>query len=140
MILYSRTASVGEMLAPPLRIYLTGNVCLESGELLLDERQLPRRQGRLVLAVLTLDHARAISRDELADILWPDELPPAWDIAVRAVISKLRTALRSFSWPYTEPIESAFGCYQLRLPPATWIDVEAAHDSVHRAAALLERG
>ena len=92
------------------------------------------------MAVLALEHARPISRDELADILWPDELPAAWEVAIRALISKLRSALRGFNWPCAEPIEAAFGAYQLRLPPATWIDVEAAQDSVHRAEALLERG
>jgi DNA-binding SARP family transcriptional activator len=128
------------MLAPRLRIYLTGNVCLEAGESLLEERQLPRRQGRLALAILALEHARPISRDELADFLWPDQPPDAWDVALRALISKLRTALRSFGWPYAEPVEAAFGAYQLRLPPSTWIDIEVAQASVHRAEALLERG
>jgi DNA-binding SARP family transcriptional activator len=128
------------MLAPPLRIYLTGNVCLERDGSLLEERQLPRRQGRLAMAVLALEHARAISRDELADMLWPGELPAAWEVAVRALVSKLRSTLRQFNWAYPEPIEAAFGAYQLRLPPATWIDVEVALDSVHRAEALLERG
>jgi len=128
------------MLAPRLRIYLTGNVCLEAGESLLEERQLPRRQGRLALAMLVLEHARAISREELADVLWPDQPPIAWDVAVRALISKLRAALRSFGWPYVEPIEAAFGAYQLRLEPGTWIDIEVAQESVHRAEALLESG
>jgi DNA-binding SARP family transcriptional activator len=127
------------MLAPRLRIYLTGNVCLEAGEALLEERQLPRRQGRLALAMLALEHARPVSREELADVLWPDQPPDAWDVAVRALISKLRTTLRGFGWPYVEPIEAAFGAYQLRLPPGTWIDIEVAQESVHRAEALLER-
>src|ERR1051326_5523857 len=118
MIAYSNCLRVGEMLAPPLRIYLTGNVCLEAEGSVLDERQLPRRQGRLAMAVLALEHTRAISRDELAEALWPDELPVAWDGAVRALISKLRSALRRFNWPYAEPIEAAFGAYQLRLPPS----------------------
>jgi DNA-binding SARP family transcriptional activator len=52
----------------------------------------------------------------------------------------LRSALRGFSWPYAEPIEAAFGAYQLQLPPATWIDIEAAQDGVHRAEALVQRG
>jgi DNA-binding SARP family transcriptional activator len=127
-------------LALTLRIYLAGRLCIESGATLLDERQLPRRQGRLALAVLAAEHARAISRDELADVLWPHDLPAAWEVALRAVISKLRTVLRGAGWPYAEPIESAFGCYQLRVPPATWIDIDVAEDSVHRAEALLSRG
>ena len=35
----------------PLRIYLAGNVALEQGELLMPERALPGRQGRLALAL-----------------------------------------------------------------------------------------
>src|SRR5690348_6918824 len=100
------------MLAQSLKIYLAGSICVEAGEALLKEGQLPRRQGRLALALLAAEHARAVPRDELADLLWPAELPDSWDVALRAVISKLRHVLRRLGWPCAEPIATAFGCYQ----------------------------
>lgn len=127
-------------MAQSLKIYLAGSICIEAGEALLKERQLPRRQGRLALALLAAEHARAVARDELADLLWPDEPPDSWEVALRAVISKLRNVLRSLGWPIAEPIATAFGCYQLQVPPTTWIDIEVAEHSIHRAEALLERG
>lgn len=37
-------------------------------------------------------------------------------------------------------IENAFGCYQLRLPADTWIDLEAAARAVHDAETELRAG
>ena len=48
-----------------LRVYLTSRVRLEDGEVLVDERDLPGRQGRLILAYLVAERARRVSRDEL---------------------------------------------------------------------------
>ena len=36
------------------------------------------RQGRLVLAFLTCERHRPVSRDELADLLWGEQLPDSW--------------------------------------------------------------
>lgn len=74
----------------PLRIYLTSRVLLEeSGTVLLDERRLMGRQGRLVFAYLVGEHLRAVSRDELAEELWLGTLPPSWERSLSALISKL---------------------------------------------------
>ena len=60
----------------PLRIYLTGKVLVEDdGRILLDERRLMGRQGRLDFAHLACEHLRALSRDELAGELWLDTAP-----------------------------------------------------------------
>ncbi|MDP9183870.1 MAG: winged helix-turn-helix domain-containing protein [Actinomycetota bacterium] len=119
-----------------LRIYLTSQVRVENGETLLRERDLPGRQGRTVLAMLVAERDRPVTRDELAAELWPDEAPPAWEKAVMALISKLRAALRRAGLEESA-LETAFGCYQLRLPADTWVDVEAAADGVHRAEVAL---
>ena len=69
---------VGEWLGlSRLRAYLTGPLCLESGERLLAEAALPGPQGRHLLGFLIAEHARPLSRDELADQLWPTALPTA---------------------------------------------------------------
>jgi SARP family transcriptional regulator, regulator of embCAB operon len=119
-----------------VRVYLTGNVAVEDGDVLVPEKRLPARQGRLAFAVLAWERHRAISTDELADILWDGEPPNAWQSALRAIISKLRTALGK-----SASIEQAFGCYQLRLPVDAWVDVEACDAAIHEAeSALLDDG
>jgi hypothetical protein len=54
----------------PLRIYLTGRVLVEESDtVLLDERRMMGKQGRLAFAYLVGEHLRAVSRDELAEEL-----------------------------------------------------------------------
>ncbi len=111
-----------------LRVYLAGNVAIEDGDVLVPERALPGRQGRLTLAVLAWERHRSISLEELADVVWDGEPPNAWDTAIRVLVSKVRRTLGEAA-----TIEHAFGCYQLRLPPDSWVDVEAADAAVHEA-------
>lgn len=49
----------------------------------------PTAQGRLVLARLALQNG-PVARDDLAELLWPDEMPKAWERHLSAVVSKLR--------------------------------------------------
>src|SRR5262245_59937285 len=76
-----------------VRVYLTGNIAVEDGDLLVSERSFPARQGRLAFAVLAWERRRAISTEEFADILWDGEPPDAWQTALRALVSKLRASL-----------------------------------------------
>jgi len=121
-----------------VRVYLAGRVFVEAGERLVGESDLPGRQGRLLLAVLAAGHRRAVPREELADLLWGENAPPSWDTALRALVSKLRTALRETLGP--DAVESAFGSYQLHLPDGTWIDLEAAAEGIHLAETLVRDG
>lgn len=118
-----------------LRVYLTGKVAVEDGALLLPEKRFPARQGRLAFAVLAWERARAIAIDELADVLWDGNPPSAWQTALRALVSKLRTLPGE-----TVSIEHAFGCYQLRLPEDAWIDVEACDAAIHEAETAFRAG
>ncbi len=122
-----------------LRIYLTSQVRIEHGDVLIGERDLPGRQGRTALALLVTERDRPVSRDELGDELWPREPPPAWEKAIMAVVSKLRAALRGAGLGDTA-LTTSFGCYQLHLPADAWVDIEAAADSVHRAETALAAG
>jgi len=115
-----------------VRVYLTGNIAVEDGDTLVSDRRFPARQGRLAFAVLTWERHRAISTAELAEILWNGEPPDAWQAALRAIVSKLRTVLDE-----TASIEHAFGCYQLRLPADAWVDVEACDAAIHEAESQL---
>ncbi|MBA2345403.1 MAG: hypothetical protein H0V83_10020 [Rubrobacter sp.] len=121
----------------PLRIYLTGRVLVEdSGTVLLDERRLMGRQGRLAFVHLVGEHLRSVSRDELAEELWLDRVPPSWERSLSALVSKLRALLASAGIPEIA-LASSFGHYQLLLPADVWIDVEAASEAIDLAESAL---
>jgi SARP family transcriptional regulator, regulator of embCAB operon len=123
----------------PVRVYLTGRVRVEAGPVLVDEADLPGRQGRLALALLIAERDRAVSRDELAEELWGEHLPAAWDKGLRALLSKLRRTLEGAGLA-SNALAYGFGCYQLRLPGGAWVDVEAAGEAVHAAEVALAAG
>jgi hypothetical protein len=78
---------------PPLRLYLTGRVSAERDGRVVDEKRLPGRQGPMTLVYLALERARPVPIDELADAIWGEEPPRAWESALSAIVSKLRSAL-----------------------------------------------
>src|ERR1700730_10460408 len=97
----------GEIL---LRIYLAGEVQIESDGRLIREADLPARQGRLAFVHLASHRDHALSRDELADAVWPGRLPPAWGASLSAIISKLRAILGRAGLDRDGSIVSALGC------------------------------
>ena len=105
-----------------MRFYLTGRLGIESeaGEVL-DQTALPGPQGRLALARLVLGRHRPLPVGELAAALWGDSPPRTWETSLRAVVSKLRSALGEVAGD-AATIESDARCYQLRAPGA-WVDV-----------------
>jgi DNA-binding SARP family transcriptional activator len=112
------------------RIQLCGKVVLEIDGLRLEGR-LPGKQGLLVFAYLAANRRRVVGRGELAEVLWPFQAPADPDAAVTVVLSKLRAALGA------KAIE---GRSELRLAlPDTWVDLEAAHEAIHRAEAAVAR-
>src|SRR5438445_6550989 len=116
-----------------LRIYLAGEVAVELGDQLLRDADLPGRQGRLALVYLVAERERAVTQSELAELLWPDSLPPSWPVALSAVISKLRQKLATVGLDRDRIIANAFRCYQFRPTVDAWIDLEAAADALHQA-------
>lgn len=111
-----------------IRFYITGEPAIESGGLVVRPVDLSGRQGRLVLVALAWNHDTAVPRGDIAEILWPVERPASWEATLAAVVSNVRKGL-----PATLEIDHAVGCYQLRVPPDTWVDVEAAYEAVHEA-------
>jgi DNA-binding SARP family transcriptional activator len=124
----------------PIRIYLTGRMSIENEGKLLDQDAFPAIQGCLAFARLVLDRHHAISRDELAEVLWPAKLPRAWGGALSAILSKLRVILSKVGMKKSEVISSTLGCYQLQLPCDAWIDYEAAVKGLHEAETSRRAG
>ena len=94
------------------------------------DRELPGRQGRLLFAYLAANRDRVASRDELAEALWPRGLPSAPDLALSALLSKLRRLLPDGALEGRSAI-------RLELGRHARVDVEAARDGIHRAEALI---
>jgi SARP family transcriptional regulator, regulator of embCAB operon len=123
-----------------VRVYVTGRLCLESAGQVLIETQLGSRQGRMALAYLVCQRHRSVPREELAEVVWEDGPPTAWDVDLRALVSRLRTAAVRIGLDGSALIGSGLGCYHFNLPAGGWVDVEAAADAIHRAETLLRSG
>src|SRR5262249_884709 len=74
------------------RIQIRGRLVVQIEDRRVEEA-LPGRQGVLLLAYLAANRDRPVSRDELIEALWPDELPPRPESALSVLLSKLRSAL-----------------------------------------------
>jgi len=105
-----------------------------------DEQRFPGRQGRIVFAYLAAQNGRPVRRDELAELLWDEEVPATWVKALGVLMTKLRALLEECGIDGSTALTSAFGCYKLTLPPGSWIDVDAALEALERAEAELAVG
>ena len=126
---------VGELMQ--VRVYLTGRMAVETSAGIADEAQFPGRQGRLAFAFLGLSAQRPVARDALADAIWGLDQPAAWESALKSIMSKLRSLLKTVG--LSDAVASVSGCYQLRLPVESWIDLEAAVRAVDVAEAAIRR-
>lgn len=120
-----------------VRVYVTGRIQIEHAGRLIDEQRLAARQGRALFAYLVCHRQRPVTRAELAEILWPGELPSAWESALNALVSKLRAVLKRVEPASCLTLSSAFGAYVLHVGANVWIDREAAAASIDQAEGLL---
>lgn len=123
----------------PLRIYVTGELTIESGARLIPQAQIGARQARILFARLVLTQDRLLSRSELADTLWVGDPPEEWDAALSAVLSRLRATIRRVECQ-DFGLETDQSGYRLRMPASAWIDIRAAADAVERAEAQIRDG
>jgi SARP family transcriptional regulator, regulator of embCAB operon len=116
---------------PRLRVYLAGGIALRgaTGETV-SERELGSRQARLLFVRLAAIH-EVVPHVDLADDLWGPDWPAAWDVALRALISKLRSILARAGAPGS--LVGGSGAYGMHLPADAWLDLDAARDAIHRA-------
>ena len=116
---------------------MTDRLAIEANGVRLDEQRFPGRQGRILFAYLAVQHGRSVPRDELAELLWGEDLPATWEKALRVLATKLRALLEECGIDGSSTLRSAFGCYQLTLPVDAWIDVDAAVTALERGEAAL---
>src|SRR5260370_7342227 len=109
-----------------LRMYLTGEVQVETADRLLRESQLGGPQGRFVFAYLVTERKQAVAQSDLADALWPESLPVSWTLSLSAILSRLRPRLGGVRPPRARINANAFACSQLTPPGQTRADAESA--------------
>jgi SARP family transcriptional regulator, regulator of embCAB operon len=97
------------------------------------EDALPGRRGRVLFAYLVLNRGRPLARDELLVAGWGDEAPAEAGNALSVLLSKLRHGLGADRLRGRTEVE-------LLLPPATFVDVEAALEGAHRAESCIAEG
>jgi pentatricopeptide repeat protein len=119
---------------------MTDRLAVEANGTRLDEQRFPGRQGRILFAYLAAQKGRPVPRDELAELLWGEQLPATWEKALRVLMTKLRALLTECGIDGPTALTSAFGCYQLTLPEGAWIDVHAASNAVERAETARAAG
>lgn len=130
----------GSLASPVVRISLAGTVSIETAGEMIRADRFPGQQGRVAFAYLVLERGRPVTHAELAEALWPGELPHAWESALSAIVSKLRSLIGSCKWEGPPALASARGAYELRLPGGAWVDVEGAADAIHEAETALRAG
>lgn len=124
----------------PARLYVLGRVWLETPDLLVSETDLPGRRCRVLLVALTVSRTHPVPRAVLAERLWGDRLPPAWEASMDALVSRLRRVLAAAFADGSAGVVTSGGCHRLRLPPDTVVDLETALRSVDAAEGALRRG
>jgi len=95
--------------------------------------ELPAGQTRTLFAYLAADRHQAHAREQLIDLLWPNDPPAGADGNLSVLLSRIRKQVGD------DVIE---GRSELRfaLPFDAWIDVEVARESLDRATGCLAAG
>ena len=117
------------------RLFVTGGVRIEGPRGVVVDGDLPGNQGRVALVAMAVER-RALSRDELADIIWNEDPPIQWPGALNASISKLRGLLTSIGLDGKATIVAEGGAHRLVLPDV-WIDLEEGYRILDRAEGAL---
>ena len=74
-----------------------------------------------------------MTRDELAEAIWPRQLPTAAETGLNALISKLRKILGP-------GVIDGRAALHLELGEGAWVDVEVAAEAAHRAESQVALG
>jgi pimeloyl-ACP methyl ester carboxylesterase/DNA-binding SARP family transcriptional activator len=121
-----------------VKVQVTGRLRLEGAKRVVEATDFPGRQGRIAFASLLVS-AHAVDRAVLADRIWGDALPPAWERHLSAVMSKLRSLLESVDGGNTALIKALGGAYELELPDGTEVDLHRAEETVQSMEGSLQK-
>jgi predicted ATPase/DNA-binding SARP family transcriptional activator len=121
-------------------VQLTGRLRLVADDgTVVDADAFPGRQGQSVFAYLAAHH-RPVPREELAELLWPDRLPRAWERDLSVIVSRLRSLFRSAGFSGSDLLVGTAGTYEMRLPPGTAVDLDVIAEEITRGEAAFGTG
>jgi predicted ATPase/DNA-binding SARP family transcriptional activator len=120
-----------------VRIDVLGQVSVSNGDGVISGQALGGRRARVALVALALSQ-QAIPADRLASMIWADDLPATWQVALRGVVRGLRTVLAPIGGDDQHVVSTAPSGYQ--LAPGIDVDVRLAEQAIRRAAELLADG
>jgi len=126
--------------ATSTRVVLLGRLSIDRADGANENASLPGRRAELVFAYLAAEHRRVVSRDELADALWPDRLPDSWAAALRGVISEVRRFLENCGLDPAGTLVTEHSGYRLRLPADVAVDLDEAREGLATAREELAAG
>jgi PAS domain S-box-containing protein len=120
----------------PLRIYLLGHVTVQrADDSPVDGLFWRRAKVRALFAFLALHRGRAVHRDTLIEVLWPDlERAPALR-NLNTTVYNLRLSLEPMLQHGAESsyVQHEGDCYTLNGGPAHWLDVNAFETGIAQA-------
>jgi len=122
-----------------VRVELLGDVRVATAMTMVGGEWLAGHRVRIALAFLALERGRDVDRHELAEAVWPLDLPATWASALRNVLSQVREALGQAGLaPHT--LRADQGRVRLVLPAGSTTDVEACLALVETAERALADG
>jgi predicted ATPase/DNA-binding SARP family transcriptional activator len=119
------------------RVDILDVVGVVNGDLAVAGQALGGRRGRVALVALALA-GQQLSVDRLASIIWGDDLPATWQVALRGVVRGLRTSCAPLGGGEQQLIATTPGGY--RLAPGVEVDVDIAAEALRQAADLIAQG
>jgi DNA-binding SARP family transcriptional activator len=119
-----------------VRVILLGRMSVQVGDHVIEAARFPGRQGRIAFAYLAVQR-HPVTRTELADVIWGDDLPDSWERHLSAVMSKLRSTLVGAGLEGEHLLIGGSRTYELRLPPDAEVDLHAAVTYLEDAEAAL---
>jgi predicted ATPase/DNA-binding SARP family transcriptional activator len=122
----------------PVRIEVLGSpaVLTERGEEVTGT-ELGGRRAHVILVALALEEG-PVSADRLAQLVWADDPPATWPVALRGVVRGLRQSLAPIGGDEQRVIATEQHGYRLATDVA--VDVRSAHATVQDASELNRRG
>ncbi|MDQ3678174.1 MAG: AAA family ATPase, partial [Actinomycetota bacterium] len=94
---------------------------------------LPGRQGRALFAFLAVNRHRPVNRQELLDVLWPEDLPEAPEAGLSTILARARRAVGP-------GVIEGRSELRLELPPDADVDLERVAAGAEEAERALAAG
>ncbi|MDX6208320.1 MAG: hypothetical protein QOE24_711 [Frankiales bacterium] len=115
-------------------VELLGPVSVRNGDGLVSGNALGGRRGRVTLVALALAD-QPVPADRLAAMVWADDPPPTWQVALRGIVSAIRSAATTIGLGEHHLIETTPSGYAL----AGGILVDLRQDGIRDAERLLDQ-